>query len=476
MNKPILIMMIGLPCSGKSTMAQHFAKNYNANIHSSDAIREELTGDINNQENNALVFQTLHRRIKDDLRNGKNCIYDACCIHYKERMTFLQELKNIPCEKNCVLMATPYEVCLERSTKRDRKVPEYVIKRMYMNFDPPGDYEGWDNIKIEYAAGSENSFGTPQEWINSVLQFDQNNSHHQLTLGEHCKKVGVDLIGSSNELAVAGLLHDCGKTKCGTYNEVEIWKPSSVCAGVEVSSIGNIRNIETKRKYSWIDNGHGYKYISYNNKKYAVHRLVAFEFCEVPEELKTYKKLDVNHKDYNKANNYYKNLEWCTRSYNQIHAFTTQEDRNVSGYDKWNAKLTHQDVEQIKKIKTEQNLSNAKIGEMFNIDRSAICRIVNGQKYVDDNKVFDASKVIKPILPDLNCHYYNHNNCGSYDSLFFEHSADHLYVAQLICWHMQPYFWERNNNERLHNKYHNLWGEKLYQDIMKLHEADLAAH
>jgi predicted kinase len=474
MNRPIFWMMCGLPCSGKSTKTQELAKNYNANIHSSDAIREELTGDINNQENNALVFKTLHQRVKDDLRNGKSCVYDACNISYKTRMAFLQELKNISCEKICILMATPYEECLQRNAERGRKVPEEVIKKMYMNFAIPWyTIEGWDYIKIEYAPGSKNSFGTPQEWIKSVLNFNQNNSHHQLTLGEHCRKVGVDLIGSSNELAVAGLLHDCGKTKCGTYNEVEIWKPSSVCVGVEVSNIGHVRNIETQRKYSWIDNGHGYKYISYNNKKYAVHRLVAFEFCEIPEELKTYKKLDVNHKDYNKANNYYKNLEWCTRSYNQIHAFTTQEDRNVSGYNKWNAKLTHQDVEQIKKIKAEQNLSNAKIGEMFNIDRSAICRIVNGQKYIDENTVFDESKVVKPILPDLNCHYYNHNNCGGYDSLFFKHSADPLYVAVLIYWHMQMYF---NKEQKTINKYRKLWGEELHNDLSLLYEADLAAH
>ena len=67
MNKPIFYMMMGLPCSGKSTFAQKLAEEYNANIHSSDAIREELIGDINNQEHNNEVFHTLHKRIKDDL-------------------------------------------------------------------------------------------------------------------------------------------------------------------------------------------------------------------------------------------------------------------------------------------------------------------------------------------------------------------------------------------------------------------------
>jgi predicted kinase len=89
-------MCIGLPGSGKSYQAERFAEQYDANIHSSDAIREELSGDINNQDINDLVFKTLHSRIKEDLCNGKNCIYDACNISYKRRKAFLQELKNIP--------------------------------------------------------------------------------------------------------------------------------------------------------------------------------------------------------------------------------------------------------------------------------------------------------------------------------------------------------------------------------------------
>lgn len=301
MTKPTFYMMVGLPCSGKSTMAEHYAKDYNANIHSSDAIREELTGDINNQENNALVFQTLHQRIKEDLRNGKNCIYDACCVHYKERKAFLQELRNISCEKICVLMATPYDTCLERNSKRDRKVPEHVIKRMYMSFDPPWDYEGWDDIIIMY---DDTTYRLPNNFYLRTKHFDQHNTHHTLTLGEHCAAVCAELINESQELSLAGMLHDCGKPFCKTFK-----------------------------------NGKG----------------------EITEQ----------------------------------------------------------------------------------------------------------------------AHYYNHEHTSSYDSLFyrdFSNDVDPLYIAVLIRWHMQPYFWERDNNEKLHNKYHKLWGEDLYSDIMKLHEADKNAH
>lgn len=297
------IMMVGLPGSGKSYRANRLAEEHNANIHSSDAIREELSGDINNQDINDLVFKTLHNRIKEDLRNGKNCIYDACNISYKRRMTFLQELKNIPCEKICVLMATPYEECLKNNANRDRIVPDYVIERMYRNFDVPCNYEGWDDIEVMWN-GVSAYYGHPNNFYLKHKHFNQNNTHHTLTLGKHCAEVCAALNNTSEELKTAGLLHDCGKPFCKTF-------------------------VNTKGE-------------------------------------------------------------------------TTEQ-----------------------------------------------------------------------------AHYYNHEHIGSYDSLFYHemfNKKDPLYIAALIRWHMQPYFWEKDNNEKQHNKYRKLWGEKLYKDIMQLHEADKAAH
>ena len=219
------IMMVGLVGSGKSTMAQELAEKCDANIHSSDAIREELSGDINNQDINDLVFKTLHNRIKEDLRNNKNCIYDATNINYKRRMAFLQELKNIPCEKICVLMATPYETCLERNAKRDRCVPEDVVKRMYMNFDPPHSYEGWNDMIVVY---DDTNYRLPNNFYLRNKHFNQDNTHHTLTLGEHCAAVCAELNNASAELKLAGMLHDCGKPFCKTFKNMTPCQTASV--------------------------------------------------------------------------------------------------------------------------------------------------------------------------------------------------------------------------------------------------------
>jgi hypothetical protein len=47
-----------------------------------------------------------------------------------------------------------------------------------------------------------------------------------------------------------------------------------------------------------------------------IHRLVLESFIENTEN-----KMDVNHIDCNKLNNYLSNLEWATRSENELHAY-----------------------------------------------------------------------------------------------------------------------------------------------------------
>ena len=67
------------------------------------------------------------------------------------------------------------------------------------------------------------------------------------------------------------------------------------------------------------NNGHGYLrvhiYTAGVPKDAYIHRLVAEKFVPNPRNLP-----EVNHKDKNKANNHFSNLEWCTRRYNAQHA------------------------------------------------------------------------------------------------------------------------------------------------------------
>lgn len=224
--EPVFYMVVGLPGSGKSTYIEKYLAN--CCIHSSDAIREELSGDVNNQDINKQVFNTLHKRVKEDLAAGKSVVYDATNISWKRRKAFLQELNNIKCRKECILMATPFELCVQRNKARDRVVPYFVIERMYKNFDIPWYNEGWDSIVIAYAsADAMKQYGDWSRFVIDHLDFAQDSKWHTETLGDHCLKTlqyvetrEADLSpGNLLETKIAAALHDCGKPFCKVFKD-----------------------------------------------------------------------------------------------------------------------------------------------------------------------------------------------------------------------------------------------------------------
>jgi len=214
MERNKLIMMIGLVASGKSFVAKQLALKENAVIHSSDELRIELFGDVNEIDRNGEVFQELHKRIKDDLKNGKNVVYDATNLNHKKRKGFLEELKKLDVRKECIFVATPYEKCLEQNRQRERKVPEHVIKRMYMSVNIPQYYEKWDSIEIVYnTEGYDFNTNLLFNGENGLNKIDQDNPYHTLTIGKHCLKCFQICEGLLDdfELNMAAMYHDIGK-------------------------------------------------------------------------------------------------------------------------------------------------------------------------------------------------------------------------------------------------------------------------
>lgn len=103
-------------------------------------------------------------------------------------------------------------------------------------------------------------------------------------------------------------------------NHTEIWKPVAGYEGVyEVSNFGNVKNVATNKERKLLLNKDGYVEIvlckDNVRKAVRVHRLVAEAFVPNPDN-----KPEVNHKDFDKANNHPENLEWATRKENVNHS------------------------------------------------------------------------------------------------------------------------------------------------------------
>lgn len=246
-------MMVGIPSSGKSTIAKEIAKQENAVIIATDDLREELFNDVNSQVDNDLVFRTAMQRVKQNLKN-RNVILDATNINYKRRMSMLHELNYIKdLQKIAVLVATPYEECLQRNKMRDRKVPENVIKRMYYNIHIPKYYEGFDEIQIKYNSSYIFTFEDLQD-------MNQDNPYHTLTVKQHCDKVHKILDNKKpafeeTEINRAGLLHDIGKLKTKTFinNKGEKTDVAHYYNHEKVSAYDSLFNFTIKQWYACDD-------------------------------------------------------------------------------------------------------------------------------------------------------------------------------------------------------------------------------
>ena len=219
---PTLYMTVGLVASGKTTYAYRLAMDTNAVVVDSDEYRKDLFGDEKHQEDNKKLFEHLHRVVKQCLRAGKNVVFSATNLSSKRRRAFLNELTKIPCEKKCVIMATPFEQCVHNNYNRERQVPIDAMWRMYKSFQTPAMFEGWDSIEIKYWENSKQSVNAIK-MLNSLLDFDQDNPHHTLSLGEHMRRTMAYTQSNWNDgdvpldLYYASSLHDIGKTECRTY-------------------------------------------------------------------------------------------------------------------------------------------------------------------------------------------------------------------------------------------------------------------
>ncbi len=144
-----LIMMIGLPGSGKSSYAGYLAKHFpNIVFHSSDSVRKEIHGDEMCQKNTGKVFEIVYRRTIADLKYGRDVIFDATNIKAADRKKTINTIKSA-CpliEVIALIMDTEPDVCKARNNARKRVVPDYVYDRMLREYTAPVFEEGFDQI------------------------------------------------------------------------------------------------------------------------------------------------------------------------------------------------------------------------------------------------------------------------------------------------------------------------------------------
>lgn len=145
MPRQTIILLIGLPGSGKSTwVAQQEAKTL-----SSDAIRELLADDATDQSIHVRVFATLRYLLRQRLAIGRPVTYiDATHLIPAERQPYVEIATWYGADLEAVFFDVPAEVCIQRNRTRTRVVPEQVIRVMAARLIPPQPGEGFKRIRV----------------------------------------------------------------------------------------------------------------------------------------------------------------------------------------------------------------------------------------------------------------------------------------------------------------------------------------
>lgn len=232
-----LILMVGLPGSGKSSRSHFLSQLESARIVESDVVRELYFGGKQDKETHIKVFEKVHEEVLETLSDGYSVICDATNLNYKHRMTLINKAKKYNPQVVADLSMTQYEVCIERDKYRERTVGENVIKRMRESFWFPQYFEGIDEINIS-------STFDPRDYnlhdlYGSMRGFEQDNPHHSSTLLGHTYKVCNPAILDDNILMTAGFYHDIGK----------LWTKSFKNSKGESTNIAHYYNHESVSSY-----------------------------------------------------------------------------------------------------------------------------------------------------------------------------------------------------------------------------------
>jgi predicted kinase len=182
-NKPVLVMFLGVPGSGKSYFARHLAKKINAVRLNGDSMRmaiwgslEEITkahGDRNRGNN--MTFGAINYVVDQILATRHSVVYDA----HHNRRDIRKELENMTREHGAVPIVvwvkTAEDIAIERAQAREATVDQRrlteeevreVITRHMKYFDEPDQTE---NVII--IDGTENSSTQFESYEKQVAQF-----------------------------------------------------------------------------------------------------------------------------------------------------------------------------------------------------------------------------------------------------------------------------------------------------------------
>jgi predicted kinase len=244
----VLTVLVGIPASGKSTVARELTKDRRAVFIHADDLKQDLYGEqLQANDIDDAVLQAVQDRLFDAMRSGQHIVLDAKHRVPKYRKPYLELARRHGYQTEAIFLNVPLEEALAMNQKRKEKgepsVSESQIRRYERLLQIPTFAEDFDRIEVRtterlnreaadfFRAEEERLIKHPtrlirkleadgrlEKWLPELyraIPVDQHNPHHRFTVYEHILKTAEVVAGTSLKMVWTMLLHDIGKAYPG---------------------------------------------------------------------------------------------------------------------------------------------------------------------------------------------------------------------------------------------------------------------
>ena len=227
-----------------------------------------------------------------------------------------------------------------------------------------------------------------------------------------------------------------------------------------INEFGVVTNLLTNKEVSQREDKDGYMVLnltvtSGRQQTFKVHRLVALMYVENdnPEV-----KVQVNHKDENKKNNHYSNLEWCILHYNINYGLRTKKaitprERAII--------IKNENTGDVVKFE-----SIASACRMLNLDPRHLGDVLSGtRKTVNGYSAFYAKSAVYNVIPvpieKIQANTYNPNHVAPPEmKLLYDSIKEDTYTMPIVCYYLPDV-----DKYEIVDGYHRYTTMKLHKDI-----------
>jgi predicted kinase len=133
-----IILLVGVPASGKSTLARKLVERGYQSI-CADTIRAELYGNEIEQGDPMKVFEIFFERLEKLLLGGLDVVVDNTNLKVPYRKEITDRAQKFGYEDiQFWVLDVPLDVCIARNSARERKIENDILTNMYHQFDRNG--------------------------------------------------------------------------------------------------------------------------------------------------------------------------------------------------------------------------------------------------------------------------------------------------------------------------------------------------